>query len=176
MEEEKKHEIAEMMKQELGKKDPPKEVQELPKEKSEAQEIVGEIHKAAIVETVKSSQQVQKKVVEQAQKTIDNELESLEYENKTRKQRVAYDANKEACKNYGIDDSVPTWQVQLMKVGSGFWFVIYFLFATVTIAPVNIFFKGINAFIKNNYVVFVFAILAYLIIVVGIPLLITQLG
>jgi hypothetical protein len=176
MEENKKHEIAEMMKQELGKKEQQPVPKNEPRDKSEAQEIVGEIHKAAIVETVKSSEQVQKKVVEQAQKTIDNELESLEYENKTRKQKVAYDANKEACRNYGIDDSVPTWQVQLMKVGSGFWFVIYFLFATITIAPVNIFFKGINAFIKNNYIVFVFAILAYLIIVVGIPVLITQLG
>jgi len=174
MDEEKKLEIAEMMKQELSKEEKSK-VSPGPN-KNEAQEIVGEIHKAAIVETVKSSEEVQKKVVDQAKKSIENELEALEYENTTRKQKTAYDANKEACRNYGIDDSVPTWQVRLMKVGSGFWFVIYFLFASITIAPINIFFKGINAFIKNNYIVFVFAVIAYLLIVVGIPLIISQYG
>ncbi len=175
MEEDKKLEIKKMMNLELNKKKDPEESKIKQPLKTEAQEIVEEIHKAAIVETVKNSEQVQKKVVDQAKKSIDNELESLEYENKSRKQRVAYDANKEACKNYGIDSSVPTWQVKLMKIGSGFWFVIYFIFASLTIAPVNIFFKGINAFIKNNYIVFVFALLAYLIIVIGIPVLITHL-
>jgi hypothetical protein len=175
MDDQKKLEIAEIMKRELSKE----ESKNLPgksQDKNEAQEIVGEIHKAAIVETVKSSEEVQKKVVDQAKKSIENELEALEYENTTRKQRTAYDANKEACRNYGIDDSVPTWQVRLMKVGSGFWFVIYFLFASITIAPINIFFKGINAFIKNNYIVFIFAVIAYLLIVVGIPLIISQYG
>ena len=59
-----------------------------------------------------------------------------------------------------------------MKIGAGAWFIIYWLFSTLTIAPINIFFKGIKAFIKNNFIVFVFAVMCYLIIVVGIPLLI----
>lgn len=174
MDEEKKLEIAKAMEglAKTKKTDPPKQ----DPMKNDAQEIVGEIHKAAIVETVRGSEEVQKKVVEHAKRSIDNELEALDYENATRKQKVAYDANAEACRNYGIDNSVPTWQINLMKAGSGFWFVVYFIFASITIAPINVFFKGINAFIKNNIIVFIFAVIAYLLIVTGITLGILQIG
>ena len=69
-----------------------------------------------------------------------------------------------------VDDT--TTLEDLIAEEYGCWFIIYWLFATLTIAPINIFFKGIKAFIKNNYIVFIFALICYLVIVVGIPLLI----
>ncbi len=134
--------------------------------------LIESIHKSAIVSEVKNNKEIQSKFIEQAKKTVNDELETLNQVNQTKKQIVTFKANKEACKLYGIDEHVPLWQVKLMKIGSGFWFIIYFIFASLTIAPVNMFFKGINSFIKNNVLVFIFALLCYLIILLGIPTII----
>lgn len=142
----------------------------------ETKKMIEEIHKSAIISEVNTNEAIKNKFVSQAQRTVDNELESINQENISRRQKTTYDANKEACKNYGIDDSVPLWQIRLMKFGSGVWFVIYWIFATLTIAPINIFFKGIKAFIKTSWIVFIFALICYLIIVAGIPLLIKYFG
>lgn len=142
----------------------------------ETKKMIEEIHKTAIISEVNENQAIKSKFIEQAQRTVDNELESINQENITRRQKTTYDANKEACRNYGIDESVPLWQIKFMKIGSGIWFIIYWVFATLTIAPINIFFKGIKSFIKTSWVVFIFALICYLIIVVGIPLMIKYFG
>lgn len=142
----------------------------------EVQRLVAALHSQAIVSSVENSEEFQAKFITQAKKSIDNELESLDQENIKRRQQTTYDANAEACKNYGINADVPLWQIRLMKFGSGVWFVVYWLFATFTIAPISIFFKGIQSFIKSSWLVFIFALLSYLLIVVGIPLLLALLG
>ena len=91
----------------------------------ETQKLIGEAHKQAIIATIQNKDDVKEKVLEQAEKSIDNELKSLEQENIARLQQTTYDANKEACSNYGINSNVPLWQVRLMKIGSAIWFVIY---------------------------------------------------
>ena len=142
---------------------------------SSTERLIEDIHKSAIISEVNNNKDIQNKFIEQARKTVGNELYSINQENISKKQKTTYDANKEACRVYGIDEHVPSWQIQLMKIGSSFWFIIYWIFATITIAPINIFFKGIKAFIKNNFIVFIFALICYLLIVVGIPLLIKYL-
>lgn len=181
MDEEKKKEIAELIQKEKATTDlfaaPDQNVVKVEKRASEeATEIIGEIHKAAIVDQVKTNEEIKGKFITQAQKTVENELESIDQENIARRQKTTYDANREACRNYGVDEAVPLWQIRLMRFGSGVWFVIYFIFASLTIAPINVFFKGIKSFIKNSYIVFAFALLCYLLIVVGIPLVLKFLG
>lgn len=173
LDDEKKNEIQSILqreqKNEIQKVEPP------PAD-NESADLIREIHKEAIVQAVKSDDKFKDKFVQQAEKSIDNELESLNQENVKRRQKTTYDANEEACKNYGIDSDVPLWEIRFMKIGSGFWFIIYWIFASLTIAPVNIFFKGIKSFIKTGWLVLVFALIAYLLIVVGIPILITFLN
>jgi len=142
---------------------------------SEVKRLVQALHSQAIVSSVENSEEFQSKFIHQAKKSIDNELESLDQENIKRRQQTTYDSNAEACRNYGINADVPLWQIRLMRFGSGMWFVVYWIFATVTIAPISIFFKGIQSFIKSSWLVFIFALLSYLVIVVGIPLLIALL-
>lgn len=168
LDEKKKSEIFNLMK---------KENQESSKSTlNEAGALVKELHSTAVVERVRTDEEYQKKFFSAAAKTIDNELYSLEQESIKRKQVTTYDSNSESCENYGINQDVELWKIKLMKVGSGFWFVIYWLFASLTIAPLNVFFKGIRPFVKNNFVVFLLAVLAYLIIVVGIPIAIAMAG
>ena len=134
------------------------------------------IHPKALSFVRNAQRDIQKKFTDQAKKSVNAELGTIDQEIKQRQKVATYNANEEACKNYGIDKHVPLWQIRLMKVGSGFWFIVYWLFASITIAPLNVFFKGISAFIKNSYIVFIFALICYLAIIVGIPLLINFFG
>jgi hypothetical protein len=61
----------------------------------------------------------------------------------------------------------------MMKAGSAFWFIIYFIFASLTVAPITIFVKGLVGVIKQVWLAVVVAIVFYLVVAVGIPYLIT---
>ena len=137
------------------------------------QQIIKELHNAAIVHQVREDEETKERFLDQAKKSVANELESLNQENITHLQKTTYDANADACKNYGVEESVPIWEIRLMKAGSAFWFVIYWFFASVTICPISVFTKGIRAFIKSTWLAITVAVIAYLIIAVGIPVLIT---
>lgn len=145
-------------------------------ESPSASKIINEIHKAGVIHVAQTDENVKEQFQTQAKKTVQNELDTIEQENLTRRQKATYNANEDACRNYGIESSVPLWEIKLMKIGSAFWFVIYWIFASLTICPVSVFCKGIKAFIKHTWLALLFALIAYLIIVVGIPFLATWLA
>ena len=137
------------------------------------EEIISEMHNVAMVEQVKNNDQVKEKILNQANESINAGIEDIKNKNTKKLQDSTYNANKDACQNYGVVESAPIWQIKLMKIGSGFWFIIYFIFATFTFCPINVFAKGIKSIFKNVVISVIFAILCYLIIMVGLPLLIS---
>lgn len=140
--------------------------------KTGAAAIIDEVHKQAVVATVQNSENVRNRVLKQAEKSIDNELQSIDQENIKRLQATTYDANKDACSNYGINSDVPLWQIRLMKIGSAFWFIIYWIVATVLICPINVFCKGLKSFIKQSWLVIIVGVLLYLLVAVGVPFIV----
>lgn len=142
---------------------------------SEDQDIVGVLHKTAIISEVKNDEGIRQQIVDQAHKTINQNILKIDSDNTTRVQQAIYDVNKEACNCYGIEQSVPTWEVKLMRGGHAVWFVVYWLFASLTICPVNVFIKGIRSFIKNSWLAVVISVMCYALITIGIPLLIALL-
>lgn len=144
------------------------------KEVDEAGAIVNEMHKSAIIQTVKNDESIQEKIVENAKNTIDNKLQEIEQNNDTNLQKATYNANEEACKSYGINNKVPLWQIKLMKIGHSFWFVIYWVFATITICPLMVFFNGISAFVKKSWIAIVVAIIIYVLLFVILPIVLSQ--
>lgn len=167
----KKLEIEKLVEQELqAAKSPVFE-----KIKDDPDKIIADIHKAAIINQVQTDEATNKKFIEQAKKTVDNELGSINQENIAKRQKATYNANLEACRCYGVEAAVPLWQIYLMRAGHAVWFVIYFLFASVTICPINVFVTGINAFIKRTWLSIVIAVLIYVSVVVLVPILTTYL-
>lgn len=140
-----------------------------------AEEVLTNVHNAAIVAEVKGSDETKDKIMEQAKRTIDQSIQEIDNKNTQKVQKAVYDANREACESYGIESSVPIWQVKLMKIGHSIWFVVYFIFASLTFCPINVFLKGIKSFVKNAWLAFLFAILCYLAIAIGIPFLLSLL-
>lgn len=150
-----------------------KEKFDSPPERDIPKEMVSEVHVKGMETIIREDDKVKKKILDQAERTIDDKIEELKQKSNKQTQDAVYNANSEACRNYGISESVPTWQQKMMRVGSSFWFIIYWVFASFTIAPVMVFFRGIQTFIKYTWLVIVIAIFCYIIIIIGIPLLIT---
>jgi hypothetical protein len=138
--------------------------------------IVKELHDKAMLKKVMENPEIKERIFSVAENTIDNEIGIIGNTSKKRHQDSSYRLNQEACENYGVDESVPNWQQRMMVIGSSFWFVIYWIFASFSIAPVSVFNRGLKTFLKRNWITIPVAILCYLIIVVGVPLLIRYLS
>ena len=134
-------------------------------------EMIEKMHQAAILKQVQTDEETNKKFMDQAKKTVENQLDTIDKENVAHRQQATYIANREACRCYGIEEAVPLWQIRMMRFGHSIWFIIYWLFATVTICPINVFVTGINAFIKRTWLSIIIAILIYLIFAVALPIL-----
>ena len=179
LDDEKRTEINEMVKQEqkiaAAFQEPPQEKKQevnQTKAKPAASELVETMHTEAMIGVVIKEEEVREKVIDQARKSIDTELKTIKQKGIAREQDATYNANEEACKNYGIDKSVETWKITMMKIGSAFWFIIYYIIASVTIAPISVFARGLKTFIKQTWLVIIISILTYLFITIGIPLII----
>ena len=134
-------------------------------------EMVTDIFKQGVVHVVANEQEVQEKILDTAKKAVEDKVEAISYQTTKEAQVSAYDANSDACENYGIMKDVPKWKINMMKAGSAFWFVVYFIFASLTVAPITIFVKGLVGVIKQVWLAVVVAIIFYLLVAVGIPYL-----
>jgi len=141
------------------------------KEKDVPKELVEQVHEFGMKETIINNDKMKREILKQSQKSIENEIDIIKTNSEKKLQDTHYNANKVACKNYGLDESVPLWQQKMMRFGSAFWFVIYWLFASITIAPVSVFFNGIKVFVKVNWLVIVLSLISYL-MMISIPILI----
>ena len=133
-------------------------------EEKTTEQLLEEVHKAALVAEVKNNDETKNKIMQQAQKTIDQNIQEIDNKNNLKVQQAVYDTNKEACRCYGIEDSVPTWEVKMMAIGHAIWFVIYFIFASLTFCPINVFVKGIKSFVKNAWLAILFGVVCYLVL------------
>jgi hypothetical protein len=77
---------------------------------------------------------------------------------------------------YGFKEERPLWQQKMMVVGAAVWFVIYFIVASFTVCPLEVFFDVFKNIFKKGWLSMLMAIIVYLVIVVGIPLLTTYLS
>jgi len=141
-----------------------------------AREEISNRHVDAIKCTIRNDEATQKQFIDQARKTIDNGLDTLDKKSLKERQDANFSVNAEACNAYGIEKSVPLWEIRLMRWGHNFWFVIYFVVASLTIAPVNIFFKGISYFIKKTWAAVLIAVIMYTLIFIVLPAILSYYG
>lgn len=141
-------------------------------ESSFAQDIVEKLYQQGMLATVKDNPDVQEKMLTKARESIELEVEKIISRGKKEAQDAAYDQSKDACKHYGIDDSVERWKIKLMVIGAGFWFIIWFIVSSITFTPISVFAEKINNFLKHYWLSLLIAIIVFGFIYIGIPLLI----
>ena len=134
-------------------------------------ELVEKVHEFGMRQSIENDDSIRRGILKQAKKSIENEIDIIKTNSGKKLEETQYNANKVACRNYGLDESVPLWQQKMMRLGSAFWFIIYWLFASITIAPVSVFFNGIKVFVKVNWLVILLALFSYL-MMIAIPIII----
>ena len=137
-------------------------------------DMVNVLKTQTVANLITTDQEVIDSVTQNSKDEISDALETSNTESKTQKAEAKFNSNKEACKVYGVEKTVPLWQQRLMVFGSSIWFVIYFIVATFTIAPIATFALKLNVIFKHLWVAILVAVLLYLFFAVGLPLIITH--
>jgi len=119
---------------------------------------------------------VQDRLNKQAQKTVENSLDTIDKKIQRQQQDANFKANEAACNSYGIEKTCPIWLTKVMRAGYNFWSLIYSIIAFLTIVPVNIFFQGISHFIKKNWIALLLALFIYLVLFVALPIICSYFG
>lgn len=152
---------------------------ETPKEEQEnSMTLIEKVHEQAKYDIVKNDENVQKRVLDNAQKNIETELNTITNKVETDGNKALMKRNSEACAIFGYDvekGGVEKWQLKLMVAIHNVLFVIYWVIATVTVAPYNFIARKLNNSIRQTWLVAVIAILIY-IIVVSTPFIIAKLS
>lgn len=139
-------------------------------------ETINALKNKEVMNLFKTDDEIKNKITESAKQDIQDNIDINNQDNKNKKAKKKFEGNKEACKIYGVEDTVPLWQQMLMSIGSAFWFVIYFIVATLTIAPISTFTMKLNTIFKNLWVSIVLAVVIYVAVVLTLPILMTTLG
>lgn len=139
-------------------------------------ETINALKNKEVMNLFKTDDEIKNKITESAKQDIQDNIDINNQDNKNKKAKKKFEGNKEACKIYGVEDTVPLWQQALMSIGSAFWFVIYFVVATLTIAPISTFTMKLNTIFKKLWVSIVLAVVIYVAVVLTLPILMSILG
>ena len=134
--------------------------------------IVSGIQQTAIIHQVQTNEEVQKKVLVNAEMTLLDELEIRRKEQQTRVQNATFDTIKDAAENLGIATGRPLWQLRIAQGISAVWFVIWALVASVSLTPITVILKGVRTMVKVTGLAWFFTLLFYIGLMFGLYCLI----
>lgn len=134
--------------------------------KNQMQHLVDDSMTAAAIGELKD-EEFQTEIKDKARKGMRNEINRVGNQLIKEEQDSAYDANKEACEDFGMEGGRPTWQIKMMKIGSGIWFAIYYIIAMLTITPISVFSRGLRHFFKRDWIVIALAVFIWLIVILS---------
>ena len=138
-----------------------------------AGDMVQALQNKEIMDVIATDAETKEELNKNAKNIVKTQTDTIKTKVDSDNQKAKFDSNKDACEVYGVSESCPLWQQRLMKLGASFWFFIYFIIATVTIAPIGIFSRKLSNIFKKGWIAILVGVLFYLFITVGIPLLTT---
>lgn len=149
-----------------------KEKQETQSVKDKANELVEQAFNQAIVHTVTTDTSVQTELLDSAEKVIHNKTNAIK-ERADQEDKAAYFNNKKnACECFGYnEETTEKWAVKVMNFWHNIMTAIWLFIGFFTFAPITFVAKKITVIFKKSWVAITIAIIIYLLVVVGIPLL-----
>lgn len=139
------------------------------------QEMVQVLKNQKAMDLLQNDEATQKQIEEHTKQEIADQLDIDKDKTANTKAKTKFEGNEEACKVYGVEKSVPLWQQKMMSIGAGIWFVIYFIFASFTVAPLSTFALKLNVIFKKMWVSIAVAIGIYVVCAILIPFLLAYL-
>ena len=138
--------------------------------------MIEKVNQSAVIHTIRTNEDVQKRVLESAEEQVMAELEIKRNEQMVKVVKATYNANRDACENLGLnDEGRPMWQIRIAKAINNFWFIIWAIISSFTLTPIIFFLKRIGTQVRSARLTWLLTIIFYLGIVAGIVLLILRL-
>ena len=142
---------------------------------TQATDVVRAVQNKKTMELIETDESVKGKVEENAKHVIEDSMKVVANESKERLNKSHFDLHKTASKMYGFKEERPLWQQKMMVIGSSIWFVIYFIIASFTVCPLQVFFDVLHNIFKKGWLTMIIAIIMYLAVFGGLPALIANL-
>lgn len=143
---------------------------------SKTDALVDDIHDEGIVHVVTYDHEVQAKILHSAENTIMNNLKEKEHKQTKRVQDAKFDSVADAAQNFGIDTGRPMWQLRLAELGSGFWFIIWYIISFFTFTPIIFFLKMIGVQVQHARLKWVFTLILYVVVMFLLVMLVSKLA
>lgn len=138
---------------------------------NQTEKMIEKVNQSAVIHTIRTNEDVQKRVLESAEEQVMAELEIKRNEQMVKVVKATYNANKDACENLGLnDEGRPMWQIRIAKAINNFWFIIWALISSLTLTPIIFFLKRIGTQVRSAKLTWLLATLFYLAIISGIVL------
>ena len=141
-------------------------------QKDTAGQLVESAFNQAIVHTVATKEEVKSELLDSAEIVIKNKTNAIR-ERADQEDKEAYFNNKKgACECFGYNETTTEkWAVKVMSFWHNIMTAIWIFLGFFTFAPITFVAKKITVIFKKSWIAFTVAILIYLFIVVGVPLL-----
>lgn len=150
----------------------PAEKRETKTEKDTTTQLVEDAFNQAVIHRVATDESVQKDLLDSAEKVVKNKTNAIKERADLEDKTAHFNNKKGACECFGYNEATTEkWAVNVMNAWHNVMTAIWLFIGFFTFAPVTFVAKKITVIFKKTWVAIVLAILIYLIVVVGIPLL-----
>lgn len=141
-------------------------------EKDKATELVESAFNQAIVNRVVENQDVQDELLNSADTVIHNKLNAIKARADQEDKETHFNNKKNACECFGYNETTTEkWAVNVMNFWHNIMTIIWMFIGFFTFAPITFVAKKITVIFKKSWIAVTIAIILYLFITVGIPLL-----
>lgn len=143
-----------------------------PEKKDLGGDLVEQAFGQAIVHQVQTNEKLQNEMLDTADTYTKTKMQTIKTDVDTEHKKSIFNNKKDACESYGFNETTtPIWATNLMNFGYSIMLAIWLFIGSFTFMPVIFIMKKINVGLKNTWVAILIAVLLYLLITVGIPLL-----
>lgn len=134
-------------------------------------DLIGAVFNTAIVETVKSDDDVKGEIVESARDTIRNKTQAYKDKAEAEAKEAYFNSNKDACECFGFKEEkmLEKWAVKCMKFVYRVLLAIYIAIASFTLAPTIFILQRIKNAVKKTWLAIALAVLIYAVLYFVLP-------
>lgn len=141
-------------------------------EANPAKDIVDVAFQNAVVHKATNDENVKKELLESADTVIHNQLNAIKARADQEDKETHFNNKKGACECFGYNEATTEkWAVNVMNLWHNVMTAIWLFVGFFTFAPITFVAKKITVIFKKSWVAVSLAIIIYLFVVVGIPLL-----
>lgn len=116
-----------------------------------------------VIDKIDNDDDIAKKVDNLADELIDGSTEKVKNESEKGVKKALYENNISACSLIGVnEDTTPGWVIKIAQAIEAFWYAIWCIIASVTVAPIVFLCIKIRIILKKTWVAAVVAVIVYL--------------